>query len=604
MLGYRTFVNVATNHSSVLGLVDEQVYSWIREKQWDPDALTDGATVELGPGVNGTLVRLTGQDGSKSMRVHTDEASGWRVTLTAHVPSAAGRSPWLWVDVENDHGQQPGPPRFVRSLLGVLDVRDGRQPLPDGILTAGVDDVASVVDRVMDPQRRTVAFVAGTGEGIPTSSWASYVKRMTRHCSGSASTTVLDATATRAFAEAVGSDLAVRPWTLRTFMPQVDREDPSDPLRHRYLTMQRIINEPEARIAAMLRARATAVTRELPLPPHALRVDRAISKRLDELVVDHLTTVTPEVSVAVGPSVNETSTGEPTERPATTVSVTSTSVALHLDVLHHAARAWLGSSELDASSIQRIVDLAAIGRQAEKQQVAVRSRLGQLQDEVEQLTGLLTQTRAELADEVIEHTETDLERARAEDLARRLRDRLAEQSQSAWEVQPATDDQVAPVDFAEFVARVDQLHYVVFTGDEDVAVGLDVHDGAQRWVVRAWDAVCALEDYASASEDGRCTKGVEGFLRDPPQGCRGYSVNRYGRDETADVHNNEKFRRPRVLPVPHDVDPSGNVFMGAHFKLGQSGMISPRLHYHDDTAKTGVIYVGYVGPHLPCKRTN
>jgi hypothetical protein len=44
--------------------------------------------------------------------------------------------------------------------------------------------------------------------------------------------------------------------------------------------------------------------------------------------------------------------------------------------------------------------------------------------------------------------------------------------------------------------------------------------------------------------------------------------------------------------------------MASHFKIAQSGMISPRLHYIDDTAKTGKVYVGYIGRHLPTKQTN
>ncbi len=39
--------------------------------------------------------------------------------------------------------------------------------------------------------------------------------------------------------------------------------------------------------------------------------------------------------------------------------------------------------------------------------------------------------------------------------------------------------------------------------------------------------------------------------------------------------------------------------MGAHFKIAQSTTVSPRLDYLDATATAGVIYIGYLGPHLP-----
>jgi hypothetical protein len=53
------------------------------------------------------------------------------------------------------------------------------------------------------------------------------------------------------------------------------------------------------------------------------------------------------------------------------------------------------------------------------------------------------------------------------------------------------------------------------------------------------------------------------------------------------------------LPVPATVEPNACIFMGAHFKIALSATISPRIHYYDDTARTGVVYVGYIGPHLP-----
>ncbi|HEY5854382.1 MAG TPA: hypothetical protein VIW24_10115 [Aldersonia sp.] len=66
------------------------------------------------------------------------------------------------------------------------------------------------------------------------------------------------------------------------------------------------------------------------------------------------------------------------------------------------------------------------------------------------------------------------------------------------------------------------------------------------------------------------------------------------------------LRQSRMLPVPAAVAATGLVFMGAHFfmgahcKLAQSKRISPRLHYYyNDVAKTGKVYVGYIGRHLP-----
>jgi hypothetical protein len=44
--------------------------------------------------------------------------------------------------------------------------------------------------------------------------------------------------------------------------------------------------------------------------------------------------------------------------------------------------------------------------------------------------------------------------------------------------------------------------------------------------------------------------------------------------------------------------------MEAHFKIAKSATITPRMHYFDDTARSGQVYVGYIGRHLPSSMTN
>jgi hypothetical protein len=50
--------------------------------------------------------------------------------------------------------------------------------------------------------------------------------------------------------------------------------------------------------------------------------------------------------------------------------------------------------------------------------------------------------------------------------------------------------------------------------------------------------------------------------------------------------------------------PDGAIFMDAHFKIARKGLVSPRIYYHDDAGRTGKIYVGYIGRHLPNAHTN
>lgn len=51
------------------------------------------------------------------------------------------------------------------------------------------------------------------------------------------------------------------------------------------------------------------------------------------------------------------------------------------------------------------------------------------------------------------------------------------------------------------------------------------------------------------------------------------------------------------------VDSSGSALMDAHFKPTHRDTFAPRMRYHDDTANTGSVYVGYIGKHLTNKQT-
>jgi hypothetical protein len=75
-------------------------------------------------------------------------------------------------------------------------------------------------------------------------------------------------------------------------------------------------------------------------------------------------------------------------------------------------------------------------------------------------------------------------------------------------------------------------------------------------------------------------------------------------DETRNLKANKVYYEKRIFPVPRTVDPSGKVFMGAHFRLTQDNGKAMRMHIHDATAVDGKVYIGYLGPHPPSRRTN
>lgn len=91
----------------------------------------------------------------------------------------------------------------------------------------------------------------------------------------------------------------------------------------------------------------------------------------------------------------------------------------------------------------------------------------------------------------------------------------------------------------------------------------------------------------------------------PPSGTYAVPAGKVVRDESETVRTNARWRREREFPVPPEIDVTRSLFMGAHIRIGASasGRINPRLYFHDATAQTGHVYVGYLGRHLTNTRS-
>jgi hypothetical protein len=163
-----------------------------------------------------------------------------------------------------------------------------------------------------------------------------------------------------------------------------------------------------------------------------------------------------------------------------------------------------------------------------------------------------------------------------------------------------------PGSFEDLLARLEDaaLPGVMFTGDASYALDLDACDPFGNWAAKAWQMLRAVDGYAQARQAGEFSNGLHAYLSQPPPGRPGYSVGAHASQESESVEQSPRFRSFRELPVPHAVCASGRLFMGAHFKIAKKGIISPRMHYFDDTANTGKVYVGYIGRHLQNTLTN
>jgi len=205
-----------------------------------------------------------------------------------------------------------------------------------------------------------------------------------------------------------------------------------------------------------------------------------------------------------------------------------------------------------------------------------------------------------------ELAERDQRVVELEDLVRSLRRRMVASGQAKEAFLPADEQSTPPATFAELSDWMEsELTRTRFTGDRHAMLALDQSPEADTWLRSTWDILRALESYATAKSKGGFPGDFKLWCENPPSDAYVVPSGKVVRDESETVRSNARWRHEREFPVPHEVDASGRIFMGAHVRIGASaaGQISPRLYYHDGTALTGHIYVGYIGRHLTNTRT-
>lgn len=609
---YRSFLTFDAGPES-LDRALEQLASWLREKDWDADLGRVGFHHD---GDRELLVVRHEKGNARNFRARLTEpkeGNTWRTELTVHVPERG--EGWLLLDVSNEHGRFVAVPRLARYLIQAIDVRDGGDlRLTDSptVITSG--RVEELADLVCAENRNGLVLVAGTDDEQPFDPFVAQVGKWTREVLGQAEVVVLDPAATGAFTAAISSAHGVRPWTLRTYRPDVDPARDGDALRHRFLTTKRLASADDRDTVRLLGRIARGHAASRTLPAEVTSTANALARVENSYVTDAITAprqapapALPAEPVAPveppGPTTGPPDTAEEVSaatEPGTVADEASDYLAqislvkeiLGLDVLNEPTLRDLArraSAQVDTTAVDRVT------RQLRDQ----RESIEYLQEQRQLLQGQLE--NAEL-----EHAITHDERTRLEDQVRWLRQRLKEAKDYDGAFAPTPDAEITryPESHSELLDRLAELEPrgVVFTGDPKECLRLDEVDQVGRTARVAWEALLVLADYLRARREGEWDGAVEGYLHQTPAGYRTISPEKHAPTETNITKR--RFGDERVFPVPKGVSPDGRAVMNAHFKLGRLGTIDPRLHYLDDYTGTGKVYVGYIGEHLTNTHTN
>ncbi len=171
---------------------------------------------------------------------------------------------------------------------------------------------------------------------------------------------------------------------------------------------------------------------------------------------------------------------------------------------------------------------------------------------------------------------------------------------------PAADVPTVATDCVEALEFAHAYLPLVVVGDtEETAAELDQNPKAGTWGRKAWQALRALQSYAEAKASGVSTANFVSFCRSPLPATDVVPAEWVAAGESETTSNNPRFRQARTFPVPTEVSVDGRAYMEEHIRLEKGSDPAPRIHFWDDTGgRTGKVYVGYLGRHLPNFQTN
>ena len=585
--------------------------NWLRSKGLVPPdggmGLSGGALESLNGSIAWAARSSFVASDRKIQRVRLVEETNddrWVTTLSwdgAESDEGSG-SGWLWVDLEHEPNSghplvRPGSPRLVRELLAAGEAVDGGVPLTSEVWQVRSGQVSELL-----------RFVTSTTRQIPIIVFAHDVQRaynqvklasqLARDLAGVAAVFRLaDGHATERFSQLMPEGFAVYGGAMRTYLPGAGAAD-DNPSRHRVLG----------------RASLTAL---------GLRAFPAVKDQILEASVRRGTPLSLSVRQKSGET-DRARSRPPRESTDTDVGATLSIPRDWLSDRIRRIRRSLGKSELAeqsptqqwASFDSALDELIAVDRTPsddEKQldtnltvrtlaEVgAERELLSELLDaaqvELDQAAAQLKVLESELDALQVEATEAAEAMDRAERRGRWLSKRLylaADEDLSAEDELPPAPPSVAEV----LVLAREHLAWLSIGKTDESAAELDLHGSSQLYAIKAWAGLIALNAYTQARSEGRFYNSFYAWCQEPPPGEPAISAAAVALVESETVATNPALRRTRLFPVPTTLDDSGYLYMPAHIKVVKRGWPCPRLHFHDDTGRSGKIYVGYLGEHL------
>ena len=344
-LGYRALFHVedVDGGEELVGTLDTEFRSWARTlvedgsplSTWDgvsklqlKDKITvEGAQEDGGKsGIFRRMYRLDNRSHGKLFRIDA-YAIGHRDPNEEQLILVEGL---MEAPDRDEAAEQFGTPRLVRSFVGEHRALVGDARLTDAPQPAVAGMEADVYEEIMDPKRSVPITVAVSPAREANEKWTELIGNLVRNSVGMSLTWTVPFDSADRLNDLLPPGFQVRPGMARTFLPEIDLDDPKEYLRHRSIGSQALSEaivprNGELRLQHhLLRSHARGVRRNALAAPLPKEVRRSVAltkrslaqlqrtERVQEVVAAAPTVVTEPVS---GPPESTAPTPEPLGAP-------------------------------------------------------------------------------------------------------------------------------------------------------------------------------------------------------------------------------------------------------------------------------------------------
>lgn len=655
-------VQYSINGNKLLEASRDAFHKWAnRRNNVDLKAIgVDGELAPIGEGVQAQVLEFEcdGLEGTRFVHEVTNDGGTYRTELTTVKKANEG---WIQVDVHAPRDDARfAPPVILRSVLDAAESNGVK--LLDGSLhniyspaprRVKVDEIGQLLDDVVSQSTRGQSVVVAGSDGRGSfNTWSKNLEGILRPTQGLATMWLLDPESTEEYNKLVLEEFQVYPFSIHYFAPGVDTNEPSDSRHHRYFSSKEISQDTSKFIERRIYHLARTAALHNPLPDELKQAGELLRQTSTDRFVASLQPLKPlrsrikqeslfslpdwetsdQLEIDFGSTTSQVKPSHPAQRseakslvgkpkeslpvqeklfgpapktvteevltrvnpvkPAEKQESDAPKIANAIASLSAAIGLPVAVGDIDEDHLLELFDLAELGlnsKSVQEKAKDIRSKFEVVQQEKEDAESLVEDLYAHLDEQENELAEL---RARVAKLWAELK--ASGDTQEDW-ADPTED---YPTNMSGVLERLREFEFLKFTGDVKPATHLDDRDNSLIIAKNCWSFMIALESYAKQWTSNR--NNVKIYLNGNVTPA---NPSDFAPSESKTVRETEKYKKERLLPVPKDVDDSGFAYMFAHYRLSKTTGKAARLHFLDDMANTGKIYIGYIGSHLTSPRT-